>query len=214
MSPELACYFSQGPHTHDIADAALFTIMWMQEEFGIPALGMPAPMEASGCVLARRLADLYQRTKATCRDGSNVARRSVVANRIAASEVRLLFSARILEAGPKFVLACGATELMPISNCKDYGLFSLTRENMRFTGMPISEAADLSQFARLCIAAMHPRATGLVLHFRGVALAMCKLWKAYDTKTVVKGTGVPTKMLGAFMAIMTSLGDNLPVVPM
>ncbi len=87
-SPELAQELTIRPvdEVHDVADACLLAIMWLEEHCSIPILSsQPRPL-LSGCPVSMALALTYAKVNVNRRKGAaNITRRIAVTERIAAS---------------------------------------------------------------------------------------------------------------------------------
>lgn len=156
QNPALSQYLTDHPleEVHDIADASLLHIMWLEEHCHMPILGsLPRPAP-SGCSISKTLASIYQAVNVNDRKGSNITRRIAVTARIAASSAKFL--SRVPESSG--------------STCS-----RLTRQFLRNLGMPPSEAADLCSFFWMVINSIQAPFVGLVLDLDGITFSIYKV---------------------------------------
>ena len=154
ISPELARELTIRPvdEVHDVADACLLAIMWLEERCGIPILGSQPSPSPSGCPVSKTLALTYAKVDVNRRKGANITRRIAITARIAASR---------------------ATFLLTISEgSKPH---RLTREFLRSLTMSFSEAADLCWFASWVISTLQPPFVGVAVDLEGLSFSMYKV---------------------------------------
>ena len=152
--PALVEYFTNHPvdEVHDVADACLLAIMWLEEHFSMPILkSQPCPLP-SGCPVSKALALTYAKVNVNSRKGANITRRIAVTARIAASHATFL--SLILEGSrPR----------------------RLTRKFLRRLEMPTSEAADLCWFATWVVNILVPPFVGVALNLEGLSFSIYKV---------------------------------------
>ena len=148
ICPELVQYLTYNSvgEVHDVADACLLVIMWLEEHFRIPILNSPLRPVPSDCNVSQTLAIMHETADVNGRKGANITRRIEVTARIAASRARFLSS-------------------VPQS----FAPRRLTRQFLRNLGMPPSEAADLCHFAFWAVNSLQAPFFGVALDV-GVAL--------------------------------------------
>ena len=159
---------------HDIADACLLAIMWLQEQHSVPLPKSPPLAESSGCHVASTLASIYRAINVNGRKGSNIARHMEVTARIAGS--RAIF---VRHPGPGSYV-------------------QLTRRLLRGQGVPSSEAADLRQFAEAVVTFIQHPFGGVSLDFNGLSLTIYKAKGNRNSASAV----IPRDMKEAFMSVL------------
>jgi len=153
-SPELVQDLTGRPvgEVHDVADACLLAIMWLEEHCHIPILNsQPNPLP-SGCAVSKTLALMYEAANVNGRKGANITRRIAVTARIAASRAKFLSSTP--------------------ESCVPH---RLTRQFLRSLGMPSSEAADLCCFASRVINSLQAQFVGITLDLEGLCFSIYKV---------------------------------------
>jgi hypothetical protein len=175
--PELAEELTSRPvdEVHDVADACLLAIMWLQEHCCIPILNsQPCPLP-SGCPVSKALALTYAKVNVNGRKGANITRRIAVTARIAAS--RATFVSTIPKSG---------------APCR------LTRQFLRSLQMPLSEAADLCWFSSWVINILLPPFVGVALDLEGLSFSIYKVKGTKKSAAAALADG----SLEAFRSIM------------
>lgn len=176
-SPELAQELTFRPvdEVHDVADACLLAIMWLEEHCSIPILSsQPCPLP-SGCPVSKALALTYAKANVNCRKGANITRRIAVTARIAASHATFL-SAIPETSTPR----------------------RLTREFLRRLGIPTSEAADLCWFSSWVVNILLPPFVGVAFDLEGLSFS---IYKVKGNKRSA-AAALATDSLDAFRSIM------------
>ena len=156
ISPELAHELVSRPvnEMHDVADACLLAIMWLEEHHRIPILNSTTNPQPSGCTVSGTLANMYEAANVNERKGANITPRIAVTARIAASRARFVSSI------PSGLGGSGRR---------------LTRQFLRSLGMPPSEAADLCFFASRVINSVQAPFIGVKLDLNGLSFSIYKV---------------------------------------
>ena len=175
--PELAQELTIRPvdEVHDVADACLLAIMWLEEHCSIPILSSQPRPSPSGCLVSKVLALTYAKVNVNRRKGANITRRIAVTARIAAS--RATFLSTIPE-------SCVPRRL--------------TREFLKSLRMPLSEAADLCWFASWVINTLLPPFVGVAVELEGLSFSMYKVKGSKKSAAAALAHG----SLEAFTSIM------------
>jgi hypothetical protein len=153
-SPKLVQDLTSRPVSdmHDVADACLLAIMWLEEHSHLPILNSQFYQVPSGCPVSETLAFMYRAANVNGRKGSNITRSIAVTARIAASTAKFLTSFPAIFA--------------PIR---------LTRQFLRNLGMPRSEAADLCCFASSVINSLYAPFVGVAFDLGGLCFSFYKV---------------------------------------